>query len=457
VTTPPHLGVMGSDEIDRHVSNLRGASVRLLRGTFADAGGVLRGKQVPINRAGAFHSPGLGASPVWVIFCIDDGIAFTPNFGAVGDMRLRADLEAAVDLGDGVAWAPLELFDQDGAPMAFCPRGTLRGQQAAAEADGLSILAAAEIELVLFDGSATSVAGSGGPAYGLRPLMEQGAFLDDVHRDFDDAGLAIEQLHAEYGSGQIELSIAPAGPLQAADANVLARILLCRAARRHGLAVSFSPKVFAEGIGNGAHVHMSFWRGTEPLLSGGNGPHGLTDDGGAIIGGLVKHLPDVVGALAPSLLSDVRLQPGHWSGAFACWGLENREAAVRLVAGTSGNPRGANVEVKCIDASANPYIANAVLLGVARKGLADHELLPAETTVDPGSLSDDELAASGIVRIGGSQAESLDALEASAVAQDILGAGLMEALLAVRRHEVEIAKEATPAELVERFRFAWSV
>src|SRR5262245_27425412 len=150
-TTPQHLGVMSSDEVDRHLSNLRGAGVRLLRGTFADAAGVLRAKQVPIARGGSFHAPGLGASPVWVIFCIDDGIAFTPNFGAVGDMRLRADLEAAVDLGDGVAWAPLELFEQDGAPMAFCPRGILRGQQAAAETEGLSVLAAAEIEFVLFD------------------------------------------------------------------------------------------------------------------------------------------------------------------------------------------------------------------------------------------------------------------------------------------------------------------
>ena len=79
----------------------------------------------------------------------------------------------------------------------------------------------------------------------------------------------------------------------------------------------------------------------------------------------------MIGALAPSLLSGLRLQPGHWSGAFACWGLENREAAVRLCAGTKGNPRGANVEVKCIDASANPYVVNAVLLGLARMGLRE--------------------------------------------------------------------------------------
>ena len=51
----------------------------------------------------------------------------------------------------------------------------------------------------------------------------------------------------------------------------------------------------------------------------------------------------------------------------------------------------------------------------------------------------------------------LDALERSDVANEILGEGLMEAFLAVRRHEVEIAKEASVEELVERFRFAWSV
>jgi glutamine synthetase len=239
---------------------LREAGARVLRGTFVDSAGVLRAKQVPIDRAPVFHAAGLGASPVWVIFCADDAIAFTPNFGVVGDMRLRVDLEAAVSLGDGSAWAPTELVDQDGQALGCCPRGVLRRQQAAAEAEGQEILAATEIEFVAFDAAGGSIAGRGGPAYGLTPLVEHAAFIDDVHRDFDQAGLAIEQLHAEYGSGQIELSVAPAPPLQAADANVLARILLCRAGRRHGLRLSFSPRPLAAGVGNGAHVHLSFGR-----------------------------------------------------------------------------------------------------------------------------------------------------------------------------------------------------
>ncbi len=455
--TGADLGPPPAADATARASALSEAGARILRGTFMDSAGVLRAKQVPIERAHVFHSPGLGASPVWVIFCADDGIAFTPNFGVVGDMRLRADLDAAVSLGDGSAWAPTELVDQDGQALAFCPRGTLRRQQAAAAAEGLEILAATEIEFVAFDATAGSIAGRGGPAYGLAPLLEHAAFVDDVHRDFDRAGLPIEQLHAEYGPGQIELSVAPAGALQAADANVLARILLCRAGRRHGLRLSFSPCPLASGVGNGAHVHLSFLRSRAPLLSGGAGPYGLTDDGAAIVGGLVQWLPEVIGALAPSMLSGLRLQPGHWSGAFACWGLENREAAVRLCAGTAGNPRGANVEVKCVDPSANPYVVYAMLVGLARRALAERVPLPAETTSNPGAMSDEERAQARIVRLESSQSAMLDALERSKVAQEILGGALLEALVAVRRHEVDVARGVSIEELVERFRFTWSV
>ncbi len=455
--THVHLPILSPADATFRARELREEGARTLLGVFVDLAGVLRAKQVSIERAPVFHSPGLGASPVWVIFCVDDAIAFTPSFGVVGDMRLRADLDAAVLLADGSAWAPTELADQEGQPLAFCPRGTLRRQQAAAEADGLETLAATEIEFVAFDATGTRVAGRGGPAYGLAPLLEHAAFVDDLYRDFEHAGLSIEQLHAEYGPGQIELSVAPAAPLQAADANVLARVLLCHAGRRHGLRLSFSPRPFAAGVGNGAHVHWSFRRAGAPLLSGGSGPHGLAEGGAAVLGGFVRWLPEVIGALAPSLLSGLRLQPSHWSGAFACWGLENREAAVRLCAGRRGNLRGANVEVKCIDPSANPYVVNALLLGLARRALEEHVPLPAETTSDPGAMTDTQRAQAGIIRLESSQPSMLDMLERSTAAKEILGGALLEALLAVRRHEVEIARSSSIEELVERFRFTWSV
>ena len=72
-------------------------------------------------------------------------------------------------------------------------------------------------------------------------------------------------------------------------------------------------------------------------------------------------------------------------------------------------------------------------------------------------MTDDERAQARIVRLESNQSTMLDALERSKVAQEILGAALLEALLAVRRHEAEIARGLSIEELVERFRFTWSV
>jgi len=72
-------------------------------------------------------------------------------------------------------------------------------------------------------------------------------------------------------------------------------------------------------------------------------------------------------------------------------------------------------------------------------------------------MTDDQRAQAGIVRLESNQSAMLDLLERFKIAQEILGAGLLEALLAVRRHEVEIARSASIEELVERFRFTWSV
>ena len=54
-----------------------------------------------------------------------------------------------------------------------------------------------------------------------------------------------------------------------------------------------------------------------------------------------------------------------------CWGLENREAAVRMVTGSPGaTASAANVEVKCFDLHANPYLVFAGLIAAGLAGLS---------------------------------------------------------------------------------------
>ncbi len=99
-------------------------------------------------------------------------------------------------------------------------------------------------------------------------------------------------------------------------------------------------------------------------------------------------LPDLIGVYAGSALSALRLKPGNWAGAAACWGLENREAAVRFVAATPGSPHGANAELKLIDPSANPYLAAAAFLGSALRGIDRGLDLPAEIPENPAQAAE---------------------------------------------------------------------
>ncbi len=248
------------------------------------------------------------------------------------------------------------------------------------------------------------------------------------------------------------MSLAPADPVEAADNAVLARTLISRVARAQGLRASFSPMPVAGGAGNGAHQHVSIFEGDLPILSGGPGPHGLTPAGGAAIAGILRALPEFTAVLAGSALSHLRLRPGMWSGVFRCWGLENREAAVRLCADTAGNPHGANLEIKPVDPSANPYLSSAAILGAAHDGMAGELPLPDEVAVDPAELT----GAHAVDLLPTLPSDVLGTFESSALARDLLGPLIVEALAAVKGYELAEYRDKPVDEVAQRFRYAWT-
>lgn len=422
-------------------------------GSVVDMSGISRAKVMPAARLSTFASAGAGASPSWCVFCVDDHIAFTPSFSAVGDLRLRIRADQLRDLGQGSHWAPADLVDQDGSPYGACPRSALRrAVHRLAEVD-LEACIGHEIEFCLFD----ALPADEWSAYGLTAALAAESFVRDLVEAADRAGLAIEQVHAEYGPNQFEVSLSPTDPVSAADDSVLARILVSRAARAHGMRASFSPLPTLDGAGNGAHQHLSLSRRGRPALSGGDGPHGLTATGRGAVAGLVRALPALMLVLAGSTLSHHRLRPNTWAGAYACWGLENREAAVRLCADTPGNPHGAHLEVKPIDPSANPYLASTAVLGAALAGIATDLPLPAEVTVNPDQLSEEERRALGVEALPTEPDEMLDRFRSSRLAGELFDPLVLEALYAVRNYELTEYRDRPPLEVVDRLRFAWTM
>jgi len=439
-------------------AQLEADGVDTVVGTMVTAAGLTHAKTVPARRVGAFADPGLGFSPVTHVFAIDKaGIALTEGISVVGDERIRIDLDALRIIGDGLAWAPASFFDQDGEPIPACARGTLARIESRLAQAGLRALVGHEIEFLLVDPDGNRLPGNLWAQYGLAGVLEYEGFVRDVTLAAGAAGVAIEQFHPEYGINQFEISLAPKSPVAAADQLVLARIIISRVARKYGVRVSLSPVPFAGSVGSGAHQHFSLLRGDAPLFSGGTGAQGMTPDGESAIGGIISGLPQAELIFCGSIVSGLRMQPGNWAGAYACWGTENREAAVRFVRGTHGNPYGANVEVKVVDPSANPYFATAAILGLALDGIEHGAALPPETPVDPGTLSEDERAAAGTVALSVEQGAQITALDNSTLLRTILGDPAVNALVAVRRYEHETYSHLGPEELTEKFRMAWSL
>jgi glutamine synthetase len=445
----------GQPDIDALVHELESDGVSLVLGTALDFSGVTRVKGVPVRRLRSFCESGMGASPTWNVFCAENGVATTPAIGVAGDLRLRLDPTELRVIDDGLAWGPTSYHQQDGSLSRLCARGRLAALERRSAQLGLHPLMGTEIEFTLVAPDGSLLDPAGWAAYGMSAVVERRAFLVDLTETLERAMISTEQIHPEYGTHQFEVSFAPKTPVAMADTGILARIIIALVAARHGLGVSLSPLPSTGGVGNGAHLHLSLTRSPsssgDNLFSGGTGPHGLTDEGGSAIAGVLDRLPELMGLYAGSVLSALRLKPNYWSGAAACWGLENREAAVRFIAGTAGSPRGANIELKIVDPSANIYLAAAAFLGSALSGIERGLPLPAEVPDNPSALPDFDQ-----IQLATAQDGLLDRLSDSAFARELFGQDIIDGVLAVRRHEASAFKDSTPDQITEALRLAWS-
>jgi glutamine synthetase len=440
------------------IAQLEAEGVDTVIGTVVNAAGLTQAKTVPIRQTNTFAEPGLGASPSWHAFAADQtGIAFTDDVGVVGDQRLRIDLSALRIVGDGLAWAPAAFFEQNGTPVPACSRGTLGRIEAALTDAGIEAAIGHEIEFFLVESDGEQLPSVLWAQYGLVGVLEHEAFVRDVIATATTAGVGIEQFHPEYGANQFEISLSPLPPVAAADQLALTRIIIGRAARRHGLRISLSPAPFAGSVGSGAHQHFSLVTPEGPLFSNGTGAAGMTPAGENAVAGVVRGLPQAQGILCGSIVSSLRMRPGNWAGAYACWGTENREAAVRFVKGGPGSAHGGNTEVKVVDPSANPYLASAAILGLALDGIQRKAALPPETTKDPAQLSDSERKRNGVLRLPEAQTEAISALDNSKLLRSILGDPVVNMVVAVRRLEHARYGTLDPERLADKFRMAWSL
>jgi glutamine synthetase len=430
--------------------------------SWVDTCGVNRVKTVPVARLASAARWGVGMSPVFDLFLADDSIVTGElQGGPDGDLRLVPDLDHVVPLAGqpGWAWAPVDRMRQDGTMHPGCSRTILRRLVETARQQGIELKASIEIEFALGRGDVAYPAfepACVGSSYGMTRLVEQTDFCADALEALAAEGVDVDQIHPEYAAGQYEVSVGALDPVGAADRSVLVRQTLRAVAQRHGLRISFSPSVLAAGVGNGGHLHLSAWRDGANLHSTGEGRYGMTTEGEAFAAGVLDALPALAAITTPSPASYLRLQPSHWAGVYACWGHETRESALRVVTGMVGNTeRAANIEVKCADLSANPYLLVTGAVAAGLDGVARGLTLPDEISGDPAGLDPVQAEKSGVRRLPTSLTEAVDAFAASALPAAAFGDLVVDAVLAVRRGETARAAGLDAEAVAEAYRWVY--
>ena len=421
--------------------------IRLVRFLYADHGGIIRGKAAGTARLRERMSSGIGHTVAMMAMSMLDQLQPVAGMGPVGEVRIVPDPETFVPLpyAPGAGAMLSDLVKPDGEPWEACPRTFLKQALVELAGEGYAAQAAFEPEFTVGQRE-SSLAGTSIPDR-LVPLDDSLCYSSTgfhVAHDFTmelaaamtAQGLEVEHYYPELGHGQHELVIRHAEALRAADNHVLYRETVRGVAFRRGLWASLAPKPIPDQAGNGTHLHVSLTDGGRSAFSDPADRYGLSQVGYHFIGGLLAHLPALVALTCASVNSYRRLAPQMWASAYTCYGMDNREAAIRICSPLRGDPGSSvNLELKPSDSSANPYLALGAFVYAGLDGIRG-KLDPGEAVnVDPATLTDAERAAGNTHRLPASLNAALDALAADELLMDMLGPLRSAAYLAVKRSE----------------------
>ena len=391
---------------------------------FTDMDGILKAVTLPVHKL----EDGIDNN-VWF-----DGSSIS-GFTTIteSDMILKPDLDTFVVLPwtmgseDVTARLICDVLNPDGTPFEGDPRYILRKQMAEAKKLGLEAFMGPELEFFLFKLDA-----NGQPT--TEPHDNAGYFdqyTDEalgLRRDMafalDMMGIEIERMHHEVAAGQSEINFKYTDALHTADNAVSYKLALKAVAKKHGLHATFMPKPVFGINGSGMHVHQSMSSVTDGVnkFYDKAGTYGLSTLAQSYIAGQLMHIRAMNAVMNPTVNSYKRLVVGYEAPVNAAWGQRNRSALIRIPRiSPAVAAKGARIELRCPDPSANPYLAFAVMMAAGLDGIKKGLVAPAPVEENIWELSPKQMKKMGIRTVAGNLKEAIDELEKDEVIRGALG------------------------------------
>ena len=449
------------DDARRVLAQAETDGLSIVRFLYADHGGIIRGKAASLPMLAERLHSGIGHTVAMMAMSMLDTLQPVEGMGPVGEVRIVPDPGTFVTLpyAPGAGAMIADLIRLDGEPWEACSRSFLKQAVAELAREGYAMSAAFEPEFTL----GRREPGAADELDRLVPIDDSLCYSStgfhlahdyaiEIVRALQAQGLQVEHYYPELGHGQQEISIRHGPALRAADNHVTYRETVRGVALRNGLWASLAPKPIPDQAGNGAHLHASLWDlaegaglaaasghpGTRNLFHGPGDPYGLSELGYHFIGGVLAHLPALTALTCGSVNSYRRLAPQMWSSAYTVYGMDNREAAVRICSPMRDYPEGSvNLEFKPSDSSANPYLALGAFIHAGLDGIRSKHDPGEAVNTDPATMTEAQRTRAGARRLPESLGSALEALEADELLMEALGPLRRRAYLAVKRAEAD--------------------
>ena len=372
--------------------------------------------------------------------CEDTGLVWEDGDADRLGKPVPGTLVPAPWLGPDVGQVMLSLHELDGTPNDLDPRFVLQRVLDRYAADGLTPVAACELEYYLVDARRTAAGGIQLPpsrftgmqprlhqVYGLPEIEEAAPFLRDLWAAADAQGVPLEGAISEYAPGQLELTLKHRPDvLRACDDAVMYKRAAKGVALNHAREATFMAKPFADRAGSGFHVHVSFNDKDGDNLCASEDLEGSSLLRHAI-GGMQALMPEGMAIFAPNANSFRRFKANSYAPVAPSWGVNNRTVSLRVPAGL---PPTRHVEHRIAGADAHPHLTLACVLAAAHYGIVNK--------IDPGpAVVGNGYAAAGDARytLPTNWFAAVDLFANSEVLKDYLGERFVRMYATVKRTE----------------------
>lgn len=437
---------MATSKVHPALKAVEKSGAQKVKVAVSDIDGILRGKYLHIDKfkGAAEPYPAGGFGFCDVVFGWDSSDQCYDNTSVTGwqhgfpDALARLDLDTArnVPWDNNVPFFIGEFINSDSTPHPLCPRQTLKKVLKRAERMGVNPMCGMEFEWFNFlENSHSWESKKGvGPTpltpgmfgYSLLRMNQNREFFNAIQDEMLQFGVPIEGLHTETGPGVYEAAIAFSDALTQADRAILFKTGTKEIGARFGIMPSFMAKWNAAYPGCSGHIHQSLSDGKKNLFADAKGRHGMSKMFESYLAGQVAHLMEFAPMFWPTINSYKRLVDGFWAPVKPTWGVDNRTASFRVIA---GSPKSTRLETRCPGADVNPYLAMAAVIAAGLDGVEKGMKLTAS------AIHGTNGGAENIPRAPRTLIETTRNFQQSKVARDWLGDTFVDHFAATREWE----------------------